>query len=239
MGLPKRRLLDLANIDSQLSSLHIQRFSLWCLGAVYQCLFSSNVICAFPPVSFWCISQCTICLSPVSLFIQWNSPFYVKQDSCRQNSARDDLVVGVHQISVNEENKEQEANRQLSCMFEFMYILCTHTKQFDHRNKCWKKASFSYGIWALIMKEQMQRYFRQYILRKVIWVRIRGIGRPPGNFPLSANQFSTHPTNPVCLFYYWPATDSCFPATHWFLPTYILKVNKAAFQFKIIGEKSA
>ena len=66
-----------------------------------------------------------------------------------------------------------------------------------------------------------------------------GIGRPSGNFPLSANQFSTHPTNPVCLFYYWPATDSCFPATHWFLPTYILKVNKAAFQFKIIGEKSA
>ena len=44
-------------------------FSLWCLRAVSRCLFSCSIICALPPVSFWCNSQNRMCLSLVQIYI--------------------------------------------------------------------------------------------------------------------------------------------------------------------------
>ena len=54
---------------------------------------------------------------------------------CFNMTLVDDLVVRVPRILVNQENEEQEANRQLSYMYEFTYILCTNTEKFDHRKK--------------------------------------------------------------------------------------------------------
>ena len=45
------------------------QFSLWCLRAVYRCLLSSSVICAFPPVPLWCNSQYLICPSLVQIYL--------------------------------------------------------------------------------------------------------------------------------------------------------------------------
>ena len=45
------------------------QFPLWCLGAVFQCLPSSSIICAFPPLAFWCNSQCLMCLSLALIYL--------------------------------------------------------------------------------------------------------------------------------------------------------------------------